>query len=72
MKLSMSFAQSIIDEVQSGAELYEVQLLLNKFLAAKVEPLKKYDPTIEFDGSIEEIVSIDGDFIKIQDLLTDN
>lgn len=68
MKLSMSFAQTIIDEVQSGAELYEVQILLNNFLAEKVKQTTRYD--ITEDGGTES--HLHGDMVFVNDLLTDN
>lgn len=67
MKLSMSFAQTIIDEVQSGAELYEVQLLLNKFLAAKVEKAQQNSISIN-SLEVEDYERL----IDKNDLLTDN
>ena len=54
--------------MQSGAELYEVQILLNNFLAEKVKQTTRYD--ITEDGGTES--HLHGDMVFVNDLLTDN
>jgi hypothetical protein len=78
MKLSESFARSIIDAVQSECTIGEVQALLNEFLRAKVTEINKYEPELVQDCPENDFATAgmeerkNGEYIRIYDLLADN
>ena len=67
MKLSESFAQSIMDAVQSECSIGEVQALLNELLRAKVAQTNIYEQTYD-----DMCINPNGEYVIVDELLADN